>query len=182
MAILEALPTQGDRVFASPVECAWEAFASGGIDAFVAAADRLPRIDAVWLLDDGLRRGVLTRACVAARAAQLGASEVLQRLAAADGESLSIVETAARLALVDAGLPRPHMRYRVCDGTKVCGQVDAAYPDRRVGLVYGGDDPSERIDPLVAVRWRVLRFGWWDVTYRRAGFVRQVREALIAAA
>lgn len=178
MAKVQALANRGSDVVASPTQCALRAISRGGADAAVALAARLPRIEAVWVLDDALRRGVVTRAAVASRASRRGRSEVLARLADADGQSLSIVETAGRLALVDAGLPRPDPRYRVCDGV----HVDAAYPDRRLCLVYGGGDPPERWEQVVALRWRVLRFDWWDVTYRRAAFVRQVREALIAAA
>jgi hypothetical protein len=81
--------------------------------------------------------------------------------------SLSPQETRVRLALEDAGLPRPELNYRVAgpDG-RIAAMIDLAYPDHRVAIEYLGDhhratasayrDDIHRREWLVARGWEVI--------------------------
>lgn len=117
----------------------------------------------------------------------------LQRLRRAlrlvDGGAQSPHETAARLALIDAGLPAPKTQIRVYDDAgKFIGRVDMAYEEVKVAIEYDGEqhwsDPGIRardIDKGVAYRetnWHVVRVGS-DLLYkRRATYIRRVETPL----
>ena len=79
--------------------------------------------------------------------------------------------------LVDAGLDRPAMEYRVCvSGGEFVAQVDLAYPECRVAIELDSKrwhlnsvsferDPQRR-NALTAVGWTVLTFTWSDYKER----------------
>ena len=75
--------------------------------------------------------------------------------------------------LVDAGLARPRLEYRICDsGGTLLAQVDLAYPARRVAIELDSvryhlnresfvADPRRR-NRLALAGWTVLSFTWDD--------------------
>lgn len=82
-----------------------------------------------------------------------------------DPAAESPAESALRVLLVTAGLPRPAVNHRVLDGDVFVARVDLAWPDLRVGVEYDGahhDDPSRvaadrrRLNMLKALGWTVL--------------------------
>ena len=57
----------------------------------------------------------------------------------------SAMETAVRLAVVDAGFPEPELNVDVYDDSAVfLGRVDMAWTDRRIALEYDGDHHRDR--------------------------------------
>ena len=106
-----------------------------------------------------------------------------------DGGAESPHETAARLALIDAGLPAPKTQVRVYDDVGgFIGRVDMAYEEVKVAIEYDGEqhwsDPQIRaqdIDKGVAfqeAKWHVVRTGS-DLLYkRRATYIRRVETPL----
>lgn len=159
-------------------------------------AGSLPRLDAVWAVDSALRDGVASRAAIERswlqRPAAPGERIARERIDEADGKAESILETAGRLALADAGLPLPIAQYRVADGQGFVAFLDGGYPRHRLGLEFDGQEPHstpeavfrdrERQNRLAALGWTVLRFTWWDVMYGTPSYVAQVRTMLTDAA
>lgn len=147
--------------------------------AAVVSRKRLDRtIDAI--LRDGLLRpsdlyGVLARharrgrnGCAALRAA-------LDSRLGDDPVPLSEWSRMVEELLVDAGLARPHLEFRVCDPDgALLAQVDLAYPSHRVAIELDSvrfhlnresfvADPRRR-NRLTLAGWTVLSFTWDDYT------------------
>ena len=156
-------------------------------------ACQLDRFAAVWMIDDAMRCGVCARADLESIASSwrggLGSGVVKQRIGEADGVSESILETAARLTLADAGVPLPIPQLEVSSGGgEFVARLDGGYPRDRVALEFDGrsvhDAPAavhrdrRRQNRLAALGWTVLRFTWWDVVDDPKGFVSAVRAAL----
>jgi hypothetical protein len=155
-------------------------------------ADVVPRLHAVWAVDDSLRRGLVTRenlaACLDDRGRGRGNGVARQLITEADGVSESILETAGRLALADARLPLPTAQFQVFDGDDLVARLDGGYPQYRLGLEFDGKavhgTPKAvfrdrwRQNRLLELGWNVLRFTWWDVVHDPTGFVAAVRGAL----
>ena len=139
-------------------------------------SSRLEMRDLVRLLDEGLRRGLVSIA---------GLKNCADRLPLAPGRSPkkierllhrrvpgydpgdSELETLAYDALVDGGLPAPVRQYRVRIGGRTC-RIDLAYPDEHIAIELDGydchrvrrafDDDRRRQNALVAAGWTILRF------------------------
>jgi len=155
-------------------------------------AASIDRLDAVWAIDDARRRNLcrsdqLDAACARYTGSACGTAAA--RIAEADGVAESILETAARLALMDYGVPLPIPQYRIVDRDgAVIARLDGAYPRRRLGLEFDGRDMHERPEAVLrdrrrqnrieALGWHVLRFTWWDVTHDPATFAAEVQRAL----
>jgi len=141
--------------------------------------------------------GVETSLAALARRGRSGAG-VLR--AVLDGRALgrdrpdSLLEPRMANVLRAHGLPRPTFQHRVCDGGRLIGKVDFAYPDLRIALEVDGfgshSSPRalqadlERQNRLVASGWTVLRFTWADVVRRPdkvADTVRHVLGSLVTA-
>jgi REase_MTES_1575 len=156
-------------------------------------AGSLERLDAVWAIDDALRRSLCGREQLDAACARYtsgGGATAATRVAEADGMSESILETAGRLALMDFGVPLPVPQYRVFDrDASVIARLDGAYPHQRLGLEFDGRDVHERPEAVLrdrqrqnrleALGWNLLRFTWWDVTRDPERFARSVQHALV---
>jgi REase_MTES_1575 len=109
-----------------------------------------------------------------------------------DGGCESPQETRTRLALIDAGLPKPQTQIRVRDehGGFVA-RVDMGYEELRVGIEYDGPqhwtDPEQRerdIDrhtALADLGWRIVRVTADLLRYRMGTFIARVVAALTAA-
>jgi very-short-patch-repair endonuclease len=99
----------------------------------------------------------------------------------------SPLETALRILLVLAGLPRPEAQVEIAV-TGLRFRADLAYRQRQVLLEADGRDRHEawhraqadrrRQNLLVNAGWRVLRFTWDDVLTRPATVIATVARAL----
>ncbi|WP_231114475.1 endonuclease domain-containing protein, partial [Lentzea aerocolonigenes] len=152
----------------------------------------VPRLNAVWAIDDAVRRGVVSARQIAmslaTRPGGRGDGVIKLRVAESDGQAESILETAGRLALKDAGVELPTAQHEVFAGGELVARLDAAYPERQLGLEFDGAAVHEapravyrdrqRQNRLLQLGWTLLRFTWWDVVHDPAGFVATVRRAL----
>lgn len=155
-------------------------------------AGSLDRLFAVWIIDDAIRRDLCEPAEVQAAADRWsggGAGRARQRVAEADGMSESVLETAGRLALLDAGLPPTRAQYVLRDRSgAMVARLDGAYEEERIGIEYDGKGPHSapsavfhdrhRQNAVSALGWTVLRYTWWDVVHDRERFVASVRSGL----
>lgn len=155
-------------------------------------AATLPRLHAVWAIDDALRRNLCSRDqldTAGQRYSSSAGAEVAARIAEADGVAESILETAGRLALIDSGVPLPVPQYVVQDvDGSVVARLDGGYPGRRLGLEFDGREVHARPEAafhdrrrqnrLERLGWHVLRFTWWDVVHDPVTFAHDVRLAL----
>lgn len=134
------------------------------------------------VLNEGIRRNLLSVPAIARRLEELGPLRhgtgvvrvVLDRQAPGRRAPESVLETKFLQLIRSAGLPEPVPQFRVNLGGGAIARVDFAYPRRRVaieldGAAYHSGELAERRDRrrdnrLGAVGWRVLRFGWDDVT------------------
>ena len=97
-------------------------------------------------------------------------------------------ESWTRLTLVDAGLPEPELNHDVYDAAGFVACVDLAYPDRRVGVEYEGDQHRtdaaqwqrdiERYERLAAAGWRMVRVTRDMLFPRPAHVARLVADAM----
>lgn len=150
------------------------------------------RLSAVWAIDDAIRREIVSARQIAmslsARPGGRGDGVIKLRVAEADGRAESILETAGRLALKDAGVVMPTAQYEVFNGGELVARLDAAYPERQLGIEFDGvavhNAPRalyrdrQRQNRLLHLGWTLLRFTWWDVVHDPAGFVAAVRRGL----
>jgi len=87
-------------------------------------------------------------------------------LSLADPRAESPRETALRLLLVAAGLPRPESQVEVRDGVRFVARLDLAWPQARVAIEYDGahhrgflqhSRDLERHNALRALGWIVIQ-------------------------
>jgi very-short-patch-repair endonuclease len=109
-----------------------------------------------------------------------------------DGGAESPQETRTRLALIDAGLPRPQTQIVVRNeyGDFVA-RIDMGYEELRVGIEYDGPqhwtDPAQRdrdIDrytALLDLGWKIIRVSSDLLRYRQGTFIARVLAAMHAA-
>ncbi|MGV0786916.1 hypothetical protein ABQF33_08345 [Mycolicibacterium sp. XJ2] len=162
----------------------------------VARSQRRPR--ALATLDAALRSGFCSRAelwrAAVAQAGRRGIVAVRELIALADARSESPMESEARLAMIDGGLPTPELQYEVIDGNGELRRLDFAWPDVHVAVEYDGvdwhSDPEamrrdrRRSAALLDVGWAVTAIVFDDVRQRPHEFVdridRQLRRARAA--
>ena len=108
----------------------------------VARSLRRPR--ALATLDAALRSGTCQRVglrrAAAQQAGRRGIVAVRDLIPLADGMAESPMESEARLAMIDGGLPRPVLQYEIIDGNGELRRVDFAWPEERVAAEYDGID------------------------------------------
>lgn len=160
------------------------------VDLFVTAG----RLTATWATEHAVRAGVVALDEVRDLAAEpLGLPGIRRArdtlIPAVEPASESPLETAIRLILADAGLPRPTVQLPVDDGAgRTIYRVDLGFRPERVAVEADGRAVHEAPGALLRDRWRqnhlanagwtVLRFTWQDAT-RRPGYVaRTVQSAL----
>lgn len=108
-----------------------------------------------------------------------------------DAGSESPQETRTRLALIDAGLPKPETQIVVCDEHgEFIARVDMGYRQFKVGIEYDGEqhwnDPAQRakdIERLAALHeagWIIIRVSSDILRCRRRTFIVRVCDALAA--
>jgi hypothetical protein len=149
----------------------------------VARSLRRPR--ALATLDAALRSGTCSRADIwraaIEQAGRRGIVAVRNLIALADPRSESPMESEARLAMIDGGLPTPELQYEVVDGNGELRRLDFAWPDQRVAVEYDGMDwhsgpeamkrDRRRQAALADIGWVVTGIVFEDVRYRPWEFV-----------
>ena len=166
----------GERLATSP---AWTA---------VEVARSLRRPRALATLDAALRSGTCQRVglrrAAAQQAGRRGIVAVRDLIPLADGMAESAMESEARLAMLDGGLPRPVLQYEIIDGNGELRRVDFAWPEERVAAEYDGihwhSGPEamrrdrRRQAALQDVQWTVIPIVFEDVRYRAWDFVARI--------
>ena len=163
------------------------------VDTLLDIAEERPLAEAVAVVDSALRARRTTlrqvRRAVAARRGQPFAGRLRRVLRWADARSGSVLESALRVLLCEAGLVPPARQHvvRRADGT-VVGRVDFAWPERRLVVETDGrrwHDPADardrdrrRDNGCARAGYRVLRFTWAEVLHAPDDVVAAVREAL----
>ena len=166
----------GDRPATSP---AWTA---------VEVARSLRRPRALATLDAALRSGTCSRPelwrAAVEQAGRRGIVAVRDLIPLADGLAESPMESEARLAMIDGGLPIPELQYEIIDGNGDLRRVDFAWPDQRVAVEYDGIDwhsgadamrrDRTRTAALLDVGWVIIAIVFEDVRYRAWEFVARI--------
>jgi hypothetical protein len=152
----------------------------------VARSLRRPR--ALATLDAALRSGTCNRAelwrAAVQQAGRRGIVAVRELIPLADGLAESPMESEARLAMIDGGLPIPELQYEIVDGNGELRRVDFAWPEQRVAVEYDGLDwhggpdamrrDRKRTAALLDVGWVVIAIVFEDVRYRAWDFVARI--------
>ncbi len=94
------------------------------------------------------------------------------------------MESEARLAMIDGGLPTPELQYEVVDGNGELRRLDFAWPGQRVAVEYDGMDwhsgpeamkrDRRRRAALADIGWTVIAIVFEDVRYRPWEFVGRI--------
>ncbi|OBI83041.1 hypothetical protein [Mycobacterium sp. E740] len=156
----------------------------------VARAQRRPR--ALATLDAALRSGTVNRTelwrAAVEQAGRRGIVTVRDLIALADARSESPMESEARLAMIDGGLPTPELQYEIVDGNGELRRLDFAWPNERVAVEYDGVDwhsgadamrrDRRRTAALFDVGWTVIPIVFEDVRYRSWEFVGRIDRQL----
>lgn len=152
----------------------------------VARSLRRPR--ALATLDAALRsqtcsRTDLWRAAIA-QAGRRGIVAVRDLIPLADGRAESPMESEARLAMLDGGLPTPELQYEIIDGYGDPRRLDFAWPDYRVAAEYDGLDwhsgpeafrrDRRRTTGLQMIDWIAVPIVYEDVRHRKREFVDRI--------
>ena len=150
----------------------------------VARVDALANATGIGITD--------VEAVIAAHPGVPGLNRLRRILPLVDAGAESHQESRTRLALIDAGLPRPETQIVVYDeyGGFVA-RVDMGYRELKVGIEYDGPqhwtDPKQRqrdIDRQVALAeqgWLIIRVSIELLRYRRATLISRVEDAMLAA-
>lgn len=162
----------------------------------VARSLRRPR--ALATLDAALRAGACTRPdmwrAAVEQKGRRGIVAVRNLLPLADPRAESPGESAARLAMLDGGLPVPELQYEVVDGNGDLRRLDFAWPEAGVAAEYDGFDwhsgpdamqrDRRRQAALMAVGLTVipivsedLRHGGWAMAARIGELLRRSHAA-----
>lgn len=162
---------------------------------WVLTADQLEEV-----LNEGVRRNLVSVPAISYRMEELGplrrgtanVRRVLARHSPGRRPPESVLETRFLQLVRDAGLPQPVPQHEIRAAGELVARVDFAYPDLRLAIELDGEayhfgERAERRDrtrenAVVALRWRVLRFDWEDVTRRADYAIETVRGALRAIA
>jgi hypothetical protein len=166
----------GERLATSP---AWTA---------VEVARSLRRPRALATLDAALRSRTCNRAelwrSAIEQAGRRGIVAVRELIPLADSLAESPMESEARLAMIDGGLPIPQLQYEIVDGNGELRRVDFAWPDERIAVEYDGLDwhsspdalrrDRRRAAALMDVGWVVIAIVFEDVRYRSWEFVARI--------
>jgi len=156
----------------------------------VARSLRRPR--ALATLDAALRSGTCNRAelwrAAIEQAGRRGIVAVRELIPLADPRAESPMESEARLAMVDGGLPIPELQYELVDGNGELRRLDFAWPEQRLAVEYDGVDwhsgpeamrrDRRRHAALTDIGWTALAIVFEDVRYRPWEFVARINEQL----
>lgn len=156
----------------------------------VARSLRRPR--ALATLDAALRSGTCDRAelwqAAIKQAGRRGIVAVRDLIPLADGRAESPMESEARLAMIEGGLPMPELQYEIVDGNGEPRRVDFAWPEQTLAVEYDGLDwhsgpeamrkDRRRRAALHDVGWGVIAIIFEDVRYRAWEFVARIDREL----
>ncbi|MEZ0367438.1 hypothetical protein ACAG26_27625 [Mycobacterium sp. pUA109] len=159
----------------------------------VARGLRRPR--ALATLDAALRSTTCDRrqlrAAAARQAGRRGIVHVRELIPLAAAEAESPMESEARLAMHDGGLPPPVLQYEIVDRSGRTWRVDFAWPDRRVAVEYEGFDwhsspealrhDRQKREALREVGWTPMAIVADDVRRRPWEMVRRIDTQLCRA-
>jgi len=148
----------------------------------------LKRPRALATLDAALRSGTCSRADIwraaIEQAGRRGIVAVRNLIAMADARAESPMESEARLAMIDGGLPTPELQFEVVDGNGELRRLDFAWPDQRVAVEYDGMDwhsgpdamkrDRRRQAALGDIGWVVIAIVFEDVRDRPGEFVGRI--------
>ena len=125
------------------------------------------------------------------QAGHRGIVAVRELLPLADGRAESPMESEARLAMIDGGLPVPELQFEVVDGNNQLRRLDFAWPQERIAVEYDGIDWHSEPDALrndrrrhlalQDVGWTVIPIVFDDVRHRPWEFVARVDRQLCRA-
>lgn len=160
----------------------------------VARSLRRPR--ALATLDAALRSGRCDRRdlirAAGRQAGRRGIVQVRDLVNLATSAAESPMESEARLAMLDGGLPPPVLQYEIVDRNGRIWRVDFAWPDCRVAVEYDGfdwhSDPEafrrdrQKRAALREIGWSMLSIVADDVRRRPHDMVRRVGAELTARA
>ncbi|MFG1933574.1 DUF559 domain-containing protein [Mycobacterium sp. NPDC048908] len=152
----------------------------------VARGLRRPR--ALATLDAALRSGACGRAelwrAALAQAGRRGIVAMRELIPLSDPLAESPMESKARLAMIDGGLPVPQLQYQIIDGNGDRRRVDFAWPEHRLAVEYDGLDwhsqpdamkrDRRRREALEAAGWVIMSIVFEDVRYRAWEFVARI--------
>ncbi|HWC35222.1 MAG TPA: hypothetical protein VG650_10380 [Mycobacteriales bacterium] len=150
-------------------------------------------VEAVVGVDAMLNRGGCgldeLSAYVADRPGWRGIRWARSALGYAEPLSESVMETRQRMALIDAGLPRPRAQVELREPSGgFVARLDHGYEEWRVGIDYDGEVHAEQWRQDLERQERIRDLGWWHRRYTsmhaRDGWhlmVTQVKAALLAA-
>lgn len=164
---------------------------TSAVDTVLDCALELPLVEAVVVADSALRAGACTlgqlRRSAEARRGDVGSGRLRRVLRWCDPRSESVLESALRVVLCEAGLEPSAVQHQLGPH-----RLDLAWPEQRLAAEADGrrwHDPEDRRDAdrrrdndAVRRGWRVLRFTWREVVHDPAAVVSTVREALAAPA
>ena len=101
------------------------------------------------------------------------------------------MESEARLAMIDGGLPTPELQYEVIDGNGEQRRLDFAWPGAQVAVEYDGLDwhsdaaamrrDRRRTAALLDVGWVIIPILFEDVRHRSWEFVARINKQLRVA-
>ncbi len=154
----------------------------------IEVARSLRRNRALATLDAALRSGTCNRSelwrAAIEQAGRRGIVAVRELLMHVDPRAESPMESEARLAMIDGGLPIPELQYEIVDGNGELRRVDFAWPGQRLAVEYDGldwhADPEamrrdrRRTAALLDVGWTVIAIVFDDVRYRAPEFVARI--------
>jgi REase_MTES_1575 len=160
----------------------------------IAPSLRRPR--ALATLDAALRSGTCDRVdLIRAAAEQAGRRGILtarELIPLARHEAESPMESEARLAMIDGGLPEPVLQYAIVDHDGQVWRLDFAWPDRKLAVEYDGFDwhstpehlrrDRQKKAALQELGWRVLSIVGDDVRRQPTTMVRRIGVLLRQAA
>jgi hypothetical protein len=92
------------------------------------------------------------------QARRRGIVAVRELIPLADPLAESPMESEARLAMIDGGLPIPKLQYEIVDGNRERRRVDFAWPNQRVAVEYDGVDWHNEPDAMKRDRRRCARW------------------------
>lgn len=162
----------------------------------VEVARSLHRPRALATLDAALRSGTCTPTALTLAAARQkgrrGIVQVRELIPLARPEAESPMESEARLAMRDCGVPDPELQYQIVDRDGRLWRVDFAWPEFAVAVEYDGYDWHSEPDDfardrqkraaLIEVGWSVLSIVADDVRQAKWAMARRIKGQLVRAA
>jgi hypothetical protein len=147
---------------------------------------------ALATLDAALRSGTCDRRdlglAAKRQAGRRGVVAVRELIELANGLAESPMESEARLAMLDGGLPEPVLQYEVFDAEGRLWRMDFVWPEAKVAAEYESDEWHNRPEALQddRTRYAALQYIGWtvvpvlkeDVRYRPVEMCRRVEMQL----